>query len=47
MPVEKKNIKIWNGWGGGGQISLPKFEFSAKFPIGKHMIIKIQKLIDP
>ena len=28
--------------GGGGRKRLPKFKFSAKFPIGLHMILQIQ-----
>ena len=28
--------------GGGGRKRLPKFKFSAKFPIGLHVIIQIQ-----
>ena len=27
---------------GGGRKRLPKFEFSAKFPIGLHVILQIQ-----
>ena len=28
--------------GGGGRTRLPKFKFSAKFPIGLHVILQIQ-----
>ena len=28
--------------GGGGRKRLPKFKFSAKFPIGLHVILQIQ-----
>ena len=30
------------GGGGGGRTYLPKFRFSAKFPIGLRMILQIQ-----
>ena len=30
------------GRGGGGRKRLPKFKFSAKFPIGLHVILQIQ-----
>ena len=33
---------IWTRAGGGGRKRLPKFEFSAKFPIGLHVILQIQ-----
>ena len=29
-------------YGGGGRKRLPKFKFSAKFPIGLHVILQIQ-----
>ena len=29
-------------YGGGGRTRLPKFKFSAKFPIGLHVILQIQ-----
>ena len=28
--------------GGGGRTRLPKFKFSAKFPVGLHVILQIQ-----
>ena len=33
---------LWWTVGGGGQKRLPKFKFSAKFPIGLHVILQIQ-----
>ena len=33
---------LGGGGGGGGQKRLPKFNFSAKFPIGLHVILQIQ-----
>ena len=35
---------VWPPWlkTGGGRKRLPKFKFSAKFPIGLHVILQIQ-----
>ena len=33
---------LWNHGGGGGRTRLPKFKFSAKFPIGLYVILQIQ-----
>ena len=35
-------ISVFNECGGGGRKRLPKLKFSAKFPIGLHMILQIQ-----
>ena len=32
-------------WAGGGRKRLPKFKFSAKFPIGLHVIFNTDKQI--
>ena len=38
LPLLKDMINIR----GGGRTRLPKFKFSAKFPIGLHVILQIQ-----
>ena len=43
--ITKKNykfIEVTLGWTRGGRKRLPKFKFSAKFPIGLHVILQIQ-----
>ena len=40
--IEVAIALILNIQGGGGRKRLPKFKFSAKFPIGLHVILQIQ-----
>ena len=37
-----KPLRVLLRAGGGGRTRLPKFKFSAKFPIGLHVILQIQ-----
>ena len=38
-PLVRRNKHVS---GGGGRKRLPKFKFSAKFPIGLHVILQVQ-----
>ena len=42
LMIVELNQEEKNPRGGGGRKRLPKFKFSAKFPIGLHVILQIQ-----
>ena len=42
LPELVTEVEMMIGLGRGGRTRLPKFKFSAKFPIGLHVILQIQ-----